>query len=108
MLLGEMRMKKILYFIPAIVFGLLYSLLIVEGQGPILWHGWLFLTLMIVSGILLAKRKWWGAIPGVVIGVFFICSGLTNEYAILPEWQVGIVLVLYYIFSSVFATSKNK
>ena len=101
-------MKKVLYFIPAIVFGLIYCLLIFEGAGLVLWHGWLFLALMIASGILLAKKKWWGAIPGVVIGVFFICSGLTNEYAILPEWQVGIVLVLYYIFGGVFAASKGK
>ena len=88
-------MKKILYFIPAIVFGLVYCLLLVEGQGPILWYGWLFLALMIVSGILLVKGKWWGAIPGVAIGI-------------LPEWQVGIALVLYYIFSGVFAASKDK
>ena len=100
-------MKKIIYFIPAIVFGLVYCLLLVEGQGPILWYGWLFLALMILSGILLVKRKWWGSIPGIGIGIFFICSGIGNEYAILPEWQVGIALVLYYIFSGVFAASKD-
>ncbi len=101
-------MKKILYFMPAIVFGLVYCLLLVEGQGPILWHGWVFLVLMIVSGILLAKKKWWGAIPGIGIGIFFVCTGLANEYAILPEWQVGIVLILYFLFCGVFSTSKNK
>ena len=101
-------MKRILYFIPAIVFGLVYCWLLVEGQGPILWYGWLFLALMIVSGILLIKGKWWGAIPGVAIGIYFIYSGMTNEYAIRPEWQVGIALVLYYIFSGVFAASKVK
>ena len=100
-------MKKLLYFIPAIVFGLVYCLLLVEGQGPILWYGWMFLVLMIVSGIILAKKKWWGSVPGVGIGIFFVCSGLANEYAILPEWQVGIVLILYYIFCGVFVTSKR-
>ena len=64
---------------------------------------------MIVSGILLAKNKWWAAIPGVCIGIFFIYSGLTNEYMILPEWQTGIVLVLYNIGCGVFAAAnKNK
>lgn len=101
-------MKKILYFLPAIVFGLVYLLLIIEGQGPILWYGWLFLALMIVSGILLAKNKWWAAIMGVCIGIFFIYSGLTNEYMILPEWQVGIALVLYNIGCGVFAASNKK
>ena len=101
-------MKKILYFLPAIVFGLVYLLLTFEGQGPILWYGWLFLALMIVSGILLAKNKWWAAIPGVCIGIFFIYSGLTNEYMILPEWQVGIALVLYNIGCGVFAASNKK
>ena len=102
-------MKKVFYFLPAIVFGLVYLLLTFEGQGPILWYGWLFLALMIMSGILLAKNKWWASIPGVCIGIFFIYSGMTNEYMILPEWQVGIALVLYYIVCGVFAASnKNK
>ena len=94
-------MKKILYFLPAIVFGLVYLLLIVENAGSIEPHGWFILALMIVSGILLAKNKWWAAIPGVCIGIFFIYSGLTNEYMILPEWQTGIALVLYNICKTV-------
>ena len=63
---------------------------------------------MIMSGILLAKNKWWASIPGVCIGIFFIYSGMTNEYMILPEWQVGIALVLYYIVCGVFAASNKK
>ena len=101
-------MKKILYFLPAIVFGLVYLLLIVENAGSIEPHGWFVLALMIVSGILLAKNKWWAAIPGVCIGIFFIYSGLTNEYMILPEWQTGIALVLYNIGCGVFAASNKK
>ena len=50
-------MKKILYFLPAIVFGLVYLLLIVENAGSIEPHGWFILALMIVSGILLAKKN---------------------------------------------------
>ena len=101
-------MKKIFYFLPAIVFGLVYLLLIVENAGSIEPHGWFILALMILSGILLAKNKWWAAIPGVCIGIFFIYSGLTNEYMILPEWQTGIVLVLYNIGCGVFAASNKK
>ena len=101
-------MKKILYYLPAIVFGLVYCLLLIEGQGPVLWHGWLFLVMMIISGILFSKGKWWGTIPGVALGIYFIYSGMTNEYAILPEWQVGIILILYYIGCSVFAAPKKK
>lgn len=100
-------MRKILFFLPPIVFGLVYFLLTIENAGSIEPHGWFILAVMILSAILLVKDKWWASIPGVCIGMFFVYSGMTNEYMILPEWQTGIVLILYYIGCGVFAVPDD-
>ena len=94
-------MKKVLYFAPAI-FGLVfYSLLAVfSGFGAIHPAVWLCIALLFASAILMAKKKWFGCIPGILVGAFLICMSFRYTGQVIDvERPLGVVLILFYIIS---------
>lgn len=93
-------MKKVIYFTPAI-FGLMfYSLLAVfSGFGAIHPAVWLCIVALFVSAVLLSKKKWYGCIPGVLVGAILIwMSFQSTGQAIDIERPLGIALITFYIF----------
>ena len=93
-------MRKVLYFTPAI-FGLVfYSLLVVfSGFGEIQPAVWLCIAMLFVSAILLAKKKWFGCVPGIVIGIILIWMSFQSTGQVIDiERPLGIALIVFYIF----------
>ena len=93
-------MKKVLYFVPAI-FGLVfYCLLIVfSGFGAIHPAVWLCIAMLFFSAVLLAKKKWLGCVPGILVGILLICMSFqSNGQVIDIERPLGIALIVFYIF----------
>ena len=93
-------MRKVLYFTPAI-FGLVtYSLLAVfSGFGAIHPAVWLCIA-MLLSAELMAQKRWFGCIPGILVGVILIWMSFQSTGQVIDiEMPLGIVLILFYILS---------
>ena len=75
-----MAVKKVFYFVPAI-FGLVfYSLLAVfSGFGAIHPAVWLCIVALFVSAVLMSKKKWYGCIPGVLVGAILMRTPPRND-----------------------------
>lgn len=89
-------MKKILFFIPAIVFTIFYGLAASGGIGAINPIVILWLALFWISGILLSKTLFWGGLLGVIPAACFIYMGTQETGQIIKETPIGIVVLLYY------------
>lgn len=103
-------MKKVLYFVPAI-FGLVfYSLLAVfSGFGEIHPAVWLCIAMLFVSAVLLAKKKWLGCIPGILVGVILIWMSFQSTGQVIDiEMPLGVALILFYILSGNAARNTNR
>lgn len=102
-------MKKILYFVPAI-FGLVfYSLLAVfSGFGAIHPAVWLCIAMLFVAAVLLAKKIWFGCVPGILVGVILIWMSCQSTGQVIDiEMPLGITLILFYIISGVISRKKK-
>ena len=93
-------MKKVIYFTPAI-FGLVfYSLLTVfSGFGAIRPTVWLCIAMLFMSAVLLAKKKWFGCIPSILVGVILLWMSFQSTGQVIEiERPLGIALIVFYIF----------
>ena len=93
-------MKKVIYFTPAI-FGLVfYSLLAVfSGFGAIHPAVWLCIAMLFMSAVLLAKKKWFGCIPSILVGVILLWMSFQSTGQVIDiERPLGIALIVFYIF----------
>lgn len=89
-MIGVFEMKKIIYFIPAIIFTAFYGLVTI-GTGisfnPIVY---LWIAAFIISGILLSKGVFWGGCFGMLPGVHFMYTSTQDNGKILPiEMPLG-------------------
>lgn len=91
-------MKKVLYFLPVALGTILYVFLgIVSSFGSIHSFVWIALVMLLVSGILMDKNKWWGCVLGIIIGILLIYMGTRETGQIIKETPFGIVMCIYYI-----------
>ena len=101
-------MTKVLYYVPSI-FGLIfYCLLAVfSGIGAINPAVWICIGLLFASAILMAKRKWFGCIPGVLVGILLIWMSFQSTGQVIDiERSMGIGLILFYIFCGLSSHKK--
>ena len=101
-------MKKVVFFVPAI-FGLVFYcfLTIFSGIGAIHPAVWLCIALLFASAILMAKKKWFGCIPGILVGVVLIWMSFQNTGQVIDiERPLGIGLCLFYIFCGIISKKK--
>ena len=102
-------MKKVVYYVLAI-FGLVfYCLLAVfSGIGAIHPAVWLCIALLFASAILMAQKKWFGCIPGILVGATLICMSFRYTGQIIDiEKPLGIVLILFYILSGLISRKEK-
>lgn len=98
-------MKKILYFLPVIIGSVFY--ITVSFLGTINPFVWLALLLLLTSGILMNKSKWWASILGILIGCLLIYMGTQETGQIIKETPFGIIMIIYYIICGG-VSYKNK
>ena len=102
-------MKKVVYYVLAI-FGLVfYCLLAVfSGIGAIHPAVWLCIALMFASAILMAQKKWFGCIPGILVGATLICMSFRDTGQVIDiERPLGIALTLFYILSGLISQKEK-
>lgn len=93
-------MRTVLYFVPAI-FGLVfYCLLAVfSGLGAIHLAVWFCIAILFLSAVLMARKKWFGCIPGILVGVILIWKSFQSTGQVIDiEKPLGIALIVFYIF----------
>ena len=103
-------MRKFLYIMPAVLICMLYMLLAALAGGvsefqPI---AFIYLVFPLVSGILLRKGKWWGALLGMAMGVLMIYNSMTAENTVRATLIFGFVFVVYYALMSVLCAAEHK
>jgi len=86
-------MRKIIGYIPFVIFGILYTF---TGFSQVIGIAYLWLFIFLVTGILLHKGYFWGAIPGFLPAVHLIYTGITVASTGIINTGVGIALVIFY------------
>ena len=101
-------MKKIIFYIPAIVFTIFYIWAVItvsiESASPTIF-AWIALFLM--SGFLLSKDKFWGGILGMSPGVHFLYMNVKHTGQAFSERPIGIMILVFYIFCSGYVFYKK-
>ena len=88
-------MRKTIYFLPAIPFTILlvyFTFLTSIDTTPVVW---IIDILLILSGLLLCKNKWWGCFFGVVVGAILVYMGLQETGQIFKEYLIGFPLIIF-------------
>lgn len=101
-------MKKIVFYIPAILFTILYIWVgITFGMGSISPLVFAWITLFLVSGTLLSKDKFWGGILGMLPGVCFLYMGTNYTGQRFSERAIGVVVLIFYMLCSGYVIYKK-
>lgn len=90
--------KQFLYFIPFILFVIVYIGAMIMGLGMISVKEIVWLALFWIGGFLLSKEKIWGCLLGMIPGIVFV--GLsTNEtgQVINIEFPIGMIIIGFYM-----------
>lgn len=98
-------MKKVLYFLPAVVICLIYGfiLLVLEGSFDAVIDlvrsvVVLYIVLPVIGSVLLARGKWWGSLFGAAMGLLLIYNNLqySGYQHINLDMPLGIAFAVYY------------
>ena len=101
--------RRMLYFIPALMFIVAYMVMLVLGFGIVSVKEVVWLFLFFISGFLLSGGKYWGSIFGMIPAAAFIY--MSTEYTgqvINIEIPLGIALMIYYLVCSFIVYRGSK
>ena len=102
-------MSKILYFLPVVLGGILYTFLgIASSFGSINSFVWIAFVMLLISALLMDKNKWWGSILGILIGILLIYMGNQETGQIIKETPFGIIMCIYYIICANISYRKGR
>ena len=103
-----MKIKKVLLYIPAIIFTVFYGFVAINRIGTILPVVLLWVGLFFVSGFILGKDVFWGSIFGILPAINLIYLGTINTGQIINEIPIGVIILIFYIICGGFVFYKNK
>ncbi len=101
-------MKKILFYIPAIVFMLFYGIVALSGFSAISPVVMVWLLLWSISGFLLNKNYFWGSLFGALPAIHLVYMGAQETGQIINETPIGIVVLSFYLICGYLVYRKNK
>lgn len=101
-------MKKVVFFIPAILFTILYGSLALGDVGTINPIAIACLILFWIAGILLSKTIFWGGVLGLIPGAYFVYLGTQETGQVFNETPIGLVVLAYYAACMYFVFRKGK
>lgn len=99
-------MKRVLYTIPAVMIWLFYGMLalLAGGFASFQIRAWLMILLPAMSAVLLLAGRWWGCIPGMLLGGLLISMGLTAGNTIFVASGIGVFA--YYLVMGILCLKK--
>lgn len=102
-------MKKIVFYIPAIIFIFFCVLLATQGIGPISPIVAIWVVLFLIAGILLSKAIFWGGLLGILTSIYFTYMSTQETGQVIDiELPLGIIVFIYYAICSYYVYKKNK
>ena len=102
-------MKKIIYFIPAIIFTIFYGGLFLANEQIAIMPCVIMTTLFYVAGYFLCKDKFWGCLFGLPVGAVFIYMSTIDTGQILPiELPAGVIIIMFYLLCGGYVFYKNN
>lgn len=94
-------MKKIVFFVPAIIFTLFYGFIMIGVGLSISTMVYVWICLFLISGILLSKGIFGGGLIGMLPGIHFIFMSTQDTGQVLPvERLTGIIIIAFYLICS--------
>lgn len=100
-------MKKVLFFIPAIVFIVFYGLIIIVDGPSVSPVVFLWIALFIGSGILMVRKLFWGAVLGFLPGFHLMYMSTVDTGQIMNvEFPSGVIIVIYYLLCGIYIFLK--
>lgn len=103
-------MKKLLYFVPAVLAMLLYAALgFMGGFGAIDPWVWFWIGILFLSALVLARNKWYGCVGGLAAGclLLFMSTRYTGQVVSL-ERPLGILLCIYFLVCGIAVYRKTQ
>ena len=96
--LKKEKKKQMLYFLPVIFSIIFYLGAVIMGLGMISIEEVAWISLFLVSGLLLSKEKAWGCVLGMIPGIVFV--GLSTKdtgQVINIELPLGIAIIGFFV-----------
>ena len=103
-------MRKIFYYIPAVMSLLFYSVLTVvsgfRAVHPLAWGG---VGILFLSAFLLCKDRWYGCVGSFLPGcaLIYMSTRFTGQ-VIAVELPLGILFCLYYLVCGIVVYKKSR
>lgn len=101
-------MRKIVFYIPAIIFAIFYGFVSISNIGAISPMVLVWVALFIISGVILNKNFFGGSLLGALPAIHLIYMGMQETGQIINEISIGIVILIFYIFCGYFVFRNNK
>ncbi|MUV38941.1 hypothetical protein JNUCC1_02813 [Lentibacillus sp. JNUCC-1] len=102
-------MKRSLFFIPAVIFTVLYGAVAIldtiTAVSPVVL---VWLALFFISGFLLIKNIYWGSLLGILPAIHMIYMGTQETGQIINETPIGIVVLVFYVICGFIVYRWNK
>ena len=101
-------MKKSIFYIPAIIFTILYGTIAMNDIGSISPIVFVWLALFFISGIMLNKHIYWGSLFGMLPALHLIYMGTQDTGQIISETPIGIAIIIFYIICGLSVYRNHK
>jgi cbb3-type cytochrome oxidase subunit 3 len=105
---GGLNMRKVIFYIPAIIFAILYGLLAISDIGAISPIIVVWLALFFIGGLMLHKNFFGGSLFGALPAIHLIYMGTQQTGQIFNEAPIGIVILIFYLLCGYFVYRSNK
>ena len=87
---------KILYSFPALFYcGLIAFIGLGAGFGGFQPEAWLYAVLLFTAAVLLCMKKWWGALPGMIVGgiiIYLFETARVHQHINVTPLGIGIIV----------------
>ena len=105
-------MKRVLYTMPAVMVLLFYGMLAVLAGGVSGFQPWAWMVVLmpLAAAVLLVAGRWWGCVPGMMLGGMLISMGLmgNGNLAMICGGAVFAYYMVMGILCFTDARKKNK
>ena len=90
--------KQFLYFLPFIIFIVVYIGAVIMGLGMISMKEVIWIALFLISGLLLSKEEVWGCLFGMIPGIVFVWMSTKDTGQVINiELPLGIIIIGFYL-----------
>lgn len=103
-----LKMRKSIFYIPAIIFAILYGMIAISDIRAISPIVLIWLALFFISGFILNKNIFWGSLLGTLPAIHLIYMGTQEKGQIINEMPIGIVLLIFYTMGGYFVYRNNN